>query len=190
MAGVGELMQPFITFVTPTFRRPTALAKCHASVGSQSAVDAIEQIDIVDHVGAGVAGMYARMPLYAKAVHGQYVHLLADDDVLAGPHVVAQLRERAEAEGFPPVLIVSAIKGHLTLPLDNAGPPVCGRIDLGCLVVRQDIWQRHVGDYGLRYEGDFDFARALWDAGHTFVYARDIMFLIGAVSRGAAEVAA
>lgn len=183
-------MTPFLTFVTPTFRRPTALAKCHASVGSQSAICEIEQIDLVDHVGVGVDGMYARIPFYANAVHGQYVHLLADDDVLAGPHVVAQVKLRAEAEGFPPVLIVSAIKGHLTLPLDNAGPPVCGRIDLGCLIVRRDIWQAHVEDYGKRYEGDFDMAKALWDAGHQFVYARDITFLIGAVSRGAAEVAA
>lgn len=183
-------MQPFLTFYTPTFRRPHALAKCLASVQSQTAVDAIEQVVIPDHVGVGVDGMYARVPFYANAVHGQYVHVLADDDVLAGPHVVAQLRERAQSEGLPPVLIVSATKGHLTLPLDDHGPPVCGRIDLGCLVVRRDIWQRHVDDYGKCYEGDFFMAKALWDAGHRFVYARDITFLIGAVSRGAAEVAA
>jgi hypothetical protein len=183
-------MDPFLTFITPTFRRPQALARCLASVGGQSAVEAVQQFTIVDHVGVGVDGMYERIPLYKDAVHGQYVHLLADDDVLAGPHVVQQVRERAEREGFPPVLIVGAIKGHLTLPLDNAGPPVCGRIDLGCIVVRRDIWQRHAGDYGKNYEGDFWFAKALWDAGHAFVYARDITFLIGAVSRGAAEVAA
>jgi hypothetical protein len=183
-------MQPFISFYTPAYRRPMALAKCLASVGSQSAVDAIEQIVIPDHVGVGVDGMYGRVPCYATAVHGQYVHLLADDDVLAGPHVVAQLRERAERENFPPVLIVSAIKGHLTLPLEDHGPPICGRIDLGCLVVRRDIWQQHVSDYGKCYEGDFFMADALWKAEHRFVYARDITFLIGAVSRGAAEVAA
>lgn len=183
-------MQPFLSFYTPHYRRPMALAKCLQSVQTQSAVSEIEQVVIVDHVGLGVAGMYERVPLYASAIHGSYVHMLADDDVLAGPHVVAQVKERAEREGFPAVLIVSAIKGHLTLPMDNAGPPVCGRIDLGCLIVRQDIWQRHAGDYGARYEGDYDLAKALWDAGHPFVYARDITFLIGAVSRGAAEVAA
>jgi hypothetical protein len=183
-------MQPFLTLYTPTYRRPIALAKCLASVAAQSAVSEIEQIVIADHVGVGIDGMYQRIPQYVEAVHGQYVHLLADDDVLAGPQAVAQLKARAEAEGFPPVLIVSAIKGFLTLPLDDHGPPVCGRIDLGCLVVRQDVWKQHVGDYGKRYEGDFDMAHALWDAGHQFVYARDITFLIGAVSRGAAEVAA
>jgi hypothetical protein len=183
-------MQPFLSFYTPTFRRPMALAKCMQSVQAQTLVEEIEQVVIVDHVGLGVAGMYERVPSYASSMHGRYVHMLADDDVLAGPHVVAQVRERAEREGFPPVLIVSAIKGHLTLPLDNAGPPICGRIDLGCLIVRNDVWQQHVKDYGSRYEGDFDIADALWKAGHQFVYARDIMFLIGAVSRGAAEVAA
>jgi hypothetical protein len=182
-------MEPFLSFYTPTFRRPQALAKCLQSVANQTAVGDIQQLVVVDHVGLGVDGMYAQVPNYASSMLGQYVHMLADDDVLAGPNVVAQLRERAEREGFPPVLIVSAIKGHLTLPLDSAGPPVCGRIDLGCIVVRRDIWQRHAGDYGKNYEGDFWFAKALWDAGHTFVYARDITFLIGAVSRGAAEAA-
>lgn len=182
-------MAKLLTFYTPTYKRPMALAKCMASVQQQSAVAEVEHLIIPDYVGLGVDGMYASVPQYRDAVHGQYVHLLADDDVLASPHVVAQLKLRAEGEGLPPVLIVSATKGHLTLPLDNAGPPVCGRIDLGCLVVRRDVWQRHVGDYGLRYEGDYDFAKSLWGAGHQFVYAPDILFLIGAVSRGAAEAA-
>jgi hypothetical protein len=183
-------MQPFLSLYTPTFRRPRGLTSCLASVAAQTAVEDIQHIVIPDHVGVGVGGMYARVPFYANAVHGQYVHLLADDDVLAGPGVVAQVKERAEREGLPAVLIVSATKGHLTLPLDDHGPPVCGRIDLGCLIVRRDIWQRHVGDYAQCYEGDYWFAKALWDAGHRFVYARDITFLTGGVSRGAAEVAA
>jgi hypothetical protein len=144
---------------------------------------------VPDYVGLGVDGMYARVPFYANALHGQYVHLLADDDVLAGPEVVAQLRERAVSEGLPPVLIVRAVKGSMVLPLENFGPPVCGRIDLGCLVVRRDVWQCHVCDYGKSYEGDFVFADALWKAGHRFVYATDVTFLHGAVSRGAAEAA-
>jgi hypothetical protein len=183
-------MQPFLSLYTPTFRRPRGLTSCLASVAAQTAVDDIEHLVIPDYVGVGVDGMYARVPFYAHALHGQYVHLLADDDVLAGPHVVAELMQRATTGGFPSVLVVSAVKGNLKLPLDNAGPPVCGRIDLGCLIVRRDIWLQHVGDYGKCYEGDFWFAKALWDAGHRFVYATDITFLHGAVSRGAAEVAA
>jgi hypothetical protein len=182
-------MQPFVSFYTPTFRRPRGLTSCQASVAVQTAIDDIEHLVIPDYIGIGIAGMYGRIPFYANALHGQYVHLLADDDVLAGPEVVAQLRERALAEGLPPVLIVKAVKGSMALPMDNAGPPICGRIDLGCLVVRRDVWQRHANDYGKSYEGDFWFAKALWDAGHLFVYATDITFLYGAVSRGAAEAA-
>lgn len=183
-------MEPFLSLYTPTFRRPRGLTSCLASVAAQTAFNDIEHVVIPDYVGVGVDGMYARVPFYANALHGQYVHLLADDDVLAGPDVVSQLRDRAQAEGLPAVLIVKAVKGSMVLPIDNAGPPVCGRIDLGCLVVRRDIWQQHAGDYGKNYEGDFWFAKALWDAGHRFVYATDITFLHGAVSRGAAEVAA
>jgi hypothetical protein len=183
------MVSPFISFYTPSYKRPRQLSACLASVGMQTAVDDIEQIVVVDHVGVGVHGMFARVPEYAPVVHGQYAHILADDDVLAGPDVVARLKHIAEVEQFPAVIIVSATKGHLTLPLDREGPPVCGRIDLGCLVVRADIWKQHVTDYKACYEGDFFMADALWKAQHRFVYAPELLFLRGAVSRGAAEAA-
>jgi hypothetical protein len=34
-------MTPFISFYTPTFKRPRLMARCLASVWSQTAVDAI-----------------------------------------------------------------------------------------------------------------------------------------------------
>lgn len=184
-----HMVSPFLTFYTPSYKRPRQLSACMTSVGMQTAVADIEQIIIADHVGVGVDGMFARVPAYADAVHGRYVHILADDDVLAGPSVVYDLQRIAEAENYPPVIIVSATKGHLTLPLESYGPPVCGRIDLGCLVIRADVWKQHVTDYRACYEGDFFMADALWKAGHRFVYAPELLFLRGAVSRGAAEAA-
>lgn len=184
-------MTPFITFLTPAFRRPQALASCLASVGSQSAVEAIEQIVLPDHVGLGIVeGLYGRLPRYADAVHGQYVHILADDDVLAGPHVVALVRQFAIQRGCPDVILVNAIKdlcGPVWLPANWDGVPVCGQIDMGCLIVRADVWRAHVQDYQTgRYEADFDHAAAMHRAGREFARL-DLDFLRGAVMRGAPE---
>jgi hypothetical protein len=181
---------PFLTLYTPTFRRPQALAKCLVSVQRQTCVEAIEQIVVVDHVGIGVGGMFTQIPMYREAVHGEYVHILADDDVLAGPDVVERVRNEAYRHNRPEVIVVSAIKGALTLPLDRQGPPVCGRVDLGCYVIRADVWKRHCDAYGDTYEGDFAMASLLWTLQYRHVYAPEILFLVGAVSRGSAEVAA
>ena len=182
--------EPFITFYTPTFRRPQALARCMASVGEQTIVNKIEQIVILDHVGVGVGGMFKRIALYAKAVHGRYVHILADDDVLVSPNVCEQVREFALANNEPEMVIVESKKGDI-YPKGAPWPPTCGYFDLGCMVVRNDVWQRHVQAYGHpgRYEGDFDFATAVWAAGHKAEFL-DLLFVQGAVSRGAEEVMA
>ena len=181
-------MTPFLSLYTPTYRRPQGLAANLASVQAQTAVADIEQIVIPDHVGIGIGGMFSRVPQYADAVHGRYVAFLCDDDVLAGPTVVEQLRDVAKAEGYPPLIIVRTQKGGAVWPDGNAWPPRMGAIDLNCLIVRSDIWRSHVHCYGNRYEGDFDFAAALWSHG---VYAApcDLLFSIGGVSRGAAEAA-
>lgn len=176
-----------MTFYTPTFRRPQALARCMASVAEQSIVDDIEQIVIPDHVGLGVGGMYKRVAQYAKAVHGRYVHILADDDVLASTTVVEEVRAFAREHGEPEMIIVKSDKGQV-YPQGQPWPPVCGRIDLGCFIARDDVWQRHVQAYGHpgRYEGDFDFATAVWAAGHHAEFC-NVLFVAGAVSRGAEE---
>jgi len=177
---------PFLTFYTPTFRRPKQLAACLASVAAQTAVERIEHIVVVDHIGLGIDGMYARIPSYVDAVHGRYVHVLADDDVLVDPEGVATVEAFANLMGHPEVILVRALKGELELPLNPVWPPQLGRIDLGCLIVRADIWKQHVTAYGQRYEGDYDFAAAL--GGYAAHYL-PFRFLRGAVSRGCAEAA-
>lgn len=183
-----ERRQPFLTIYTPTFRRPEGLVRCMASVQAQTAVADIEHLIVPDYVGLGVGGMYKRVQDYAQAVHGRYVHILADDDVLPDSTVVEKLKAFVEANGKPEMVIVNSRKGDKTYPDMAYWPPCQGHIDLGCLVTRQDVWKRHVQAYGHpgRYEGDFDFADAVWAAGHQAVYC-DLLFVDGAVMRGAAE---
>lgn len=183
--------QPFLTFYTPTFRRPDALAACLASVSGQTMCEAIEQIVIPDHVGRGIGGMYLQVPQYADAVHGAYVHFLADDDTLADPASVEQVFAQVLARDWPKALVVRVDKGGRDLPIGPAWPPRQGHIDLGNLIVREDVWRplARAGAYGNRYEGDYDFAAALAATGIVPVET-DLLFMRGDVRHGVPEVAA
>lgn len=185
-------MIPFLSFYTPYFRRPRQLLACIESVQTQTIADAIEHRVFPDTTarGLGIDGMYARIPKHARALTGRYVHVLCDDDVLAAPDVVERVKAFAETEGEPPVIIVRSRKLH-DYPFERGGPPVCGHIDLGCVITRRDLWLETVHAYGGRYEGDFDHVSALYrkvgDAG--FRYCCDFLFMRGAVSRGRPEAA-
>ena len=159
---------PFLTFLTPTFRRPVALAACMASVQGQTAVADVEHVIVADYVGRGVGGMFAQLPNYVDAVHGDYVHVLADDDELAATDVVARFKAFAVGAAHPPAVCVQAYyEQHGTLPRGTIDPPQLGHIGLGCLVTRRDIWRAITlsGGYAPAYEGDFAFAKAVWDCG-------------------------
>lgn len=182
------MTQPFLTLYTPTYRRPAGLARCLASVQAQTAVAQIEQIVIPDHIGVGIGGMFQAIQKYADAVHGRYVHILADDDELASPDVVASVQIHAAANQYPEVIVVKAQKGGSVWPDGSPWPPRLGHVDLGCFIVRADVWKQHVTDYGNRYEGDWDHAIAMFNAGRQASWC-DVLFLRGGVSRGVAEAA-
>jgi hypothetical protein len=154
-----------------------------ASVQAQTAVVRIEHLILPDYVGRGIAGMYAELPHYREAVHGEYVHILADDDVLATTWTVEAI-ERELGEARPALLLVPVIKGGRHI--DGVWPPVNGSIDLGNMVVRRDTWKARCHEYGSRYEGDYDFARALQLAS-VEPERVPVVLLRGAVSHGAAE---
>lgn len=181
---------PFLSLYTTTYRRPEALRACLLSVTAQTAADDLEQLVVPDHVGYGVAAsLYGRLPWYAPVLRGRYVALLCDDDVLAAPDVVARVRGFATFHGEPDVIVTRVCKGGLFLPLcDPVGPPICGQVDLCSYIVRGDVWHRHVRDYGLRYEGDYDHVAALYAAGAHFAFC-DVLWAIGGASNGRPEAA-
>lgn len=186
---------PFISFYTPTFRRPEALARCLRSVGRQTAVLRTEQIIIPDFVGHGVGpALYGRLPWYAEAMRGHYVHVLNDDDVLAADDVVARLEAIAAENHHPPVLVVQAWKnGHVYPRKDRPGAEshwaseVEGAIDVASYVLRRDIWLAFRNRYGLRYAGDADHVAALNMAGVSMVET-GLKFVEGTNRNGRPEV--
>jgi hypothetical protein len=179
---------PFLTFYTPTFHRPFALAKCMASIEKQTARHRVEQIIVPDFVGYGIAnGLYGRIPWYAEACRGEYVHILADDDELLDERAVEKVIAFAEKKMRPPVIMVNVIKGGFEYPCCNPfGPPQVSEVDLGCYILRRDIWLRHYKDYGDRYEGDFDHAVVLHEHGYRREHL-DLFFVEGGASNGRPE---
>lgn len=179
---------PFITFYTPTFRRPHGLAKGMESIERQTAVKHIEQIIVPDFVGHGIAdGLYGRIPWYAHACRGEYVHVMADDDMLFAENVVERVMKFARAKGNPPVIMVDVIKNGFEYPCCHPlGEPEVAHVDLGCYILRRDIWLKHCDDYGKRYEGDFDHAMVLHKAGYNREYL-NMTFVEGGASNGRPE---
>lgn len=181
---------PFLTLYTSTHLRPTALARNMASVGRQTAVERIEQLVFPDHVGYGLAGgLFGRIPWYATACRGSYVAFLSDDDVLASEHAVADLERFVRKYVSPPVVLVNVKKGEHVFPRSDfpLDEPEEGKIDLGSYVLRRDVFVAYKDAYGLRYSGDVDHARCLWQNGFMPKYAKDLLFAEGPLSNGVTE---
>ena len=180
---------PFLTLVTMTHLRPTALARNLASVGRQTAVEDIEQIVLPDHVGYGfVDALFVRIQWYAQACHGRYVVWLNDDDALADEKVVEKLRAFIERRKSPPVVTVAVQKGDQRFPKQDPNErPADSGVDLGSYVLRRDVWLTYIDRYGKRYAGDVDHAQAMWDDGVRPVHM-DMLFATGPAGNGATEV--
>lgn len=179
---------PLLTVITPTYRRPQQLEACLRSVGAQTAAHEIQHIVLPDHVGHGIVdGLYARLAWYAPVVRGRYVNILCDDDVLADETLVSSLASFVEARQSPPVVMARVRKGHMELPsCAPEGPPQCGHVDMTSYIVRADVWQAHVHDYGKVYEGDYWHAKAVYDAGYATTYW-PALWAIGGASNGRPE---
>ena len=186
-------MTPFLSFYTPTHRRPKALAACMASVAAQTAVDDIEQVIVADHVGTGMAGMFERIADYADALHGRYIHVLSDDEILASPTVVADVRHFIRENGYPTCVAVRVQYEEFGIlpPPNFDGRPRLAQIGLSCLITRGDFWRWMVaqGGYGRRYEGDYDFAQMAWEHGHPWVACPVIFTETGRSGQGKPEAA-
>ena len=182
--------RPFITFLTNTFRRPQGLAACMSSVCRQTAVEHVEQIVLPDHLGHSPAdAVYGRMPWYATAARGEYVHVLGDDDELADEKVVAALMKFAQKHDYPPVIVVRCKKGPDEFPKCGlAGQPQEGDVDLCSYVMRRDVFVGHACSYGRNYKCDWDGYLALKERTGDRLMPLDLLFVVGKQGGGRPEV--
>lgn len=159
-----------------------------ASIERQTVRHDVEQIIVPDFVGRGIAsGLFGRIKWYANACRGEYVTVLADDDELIDERGVEKIKAFAERKLRPPVIMVKVIKNGFEYPCcDPFGPPLISEVDLGCYILRRDIWIAHSADYGNRYEGDFDHAVVLHERGYRREFL-DLVFVEGGASNGRPE---
>lgn len=176
---------PFLSIYTPTYKRPGLLKQCKASVAAQ--VAPVEHVIAEDTVGIGIDGVYARMPDHASLVHGEYVMVLSDDNVLTDTHFASDLKEIVRHNDHPDVVVFKGEIGSSVQPIVWHDEPQIERIDLSCFAVARDVWQQHADLWGHRYEGDFDFIHGLWDLGYRFFWWDRRVFRALQISRGAAE---
>ena len=177
--------RPFLTIFTCTYQRPKGLEACLRSVARQTLAHEIEHIVLPDHVGvAPNDAVYGRLPKYVDAVHGEYVHVLGDDDVLADDRVVERLKQFAERNGNPDVIVLKCKKGDQVYPKSDLFRE--GDIDLCNFVVDADMWKACMERYGEHYKCDFGFYSELCDYVEGFDRF-DCLFAQGAVGGGRPE---
>ena len=177
----------FMTFYTPTYKRPTYLSICRSSVQAQTCRD-YQHMVIVDDSGIGVDGMFNDIRRHANAVRGEYVFILADDDRLLDPSGLEQVKAFAMANDYPPVIIVRNHKWGKTFPLIWGEAPEYTKIDTGNFIIRADVFLENVDQFGECYEGDFVFIDHLWKAGYSFAWFDYVFSEMQVGGKGRTEV--
>lgn len=177
-----------LSIYTPTFQRPGLLADCVASVEAQ--IVPVQHVIVHDEVGLGVDGMFADIANHAHEVAGDLVMVLSDDNVLTDPHVAEDLLSVWEEQERPDVVMFKGSIGACIQPLAWEREPVECQVDLSCFAVEREVWLRHAGDWGHRYEGDFDFIHKLWELRYRFYWWNRLCFIAQQISQGQPEVAA
>ena len=106
---------------------------------------------------------------------------------LASDDVVKRLIGFARDRGCPDVVVARSSKNDVWFPKHAQDvEPAEGEVDLCSFIVRRDVFAAHVGDFGARYQGDYDWALALRRAGR--LHERmEMLFACGRNSNGRPE---
>jgi glycosyltransferase involved in cell wall biosynthesis len=174
----------FLSIYVPTYKRPRMLERCLASIFAQSDKD-FEVVLVRDEIGIGIDGMYADIPNHLNEVHGEYVFVLSDDNLITDADFVSNLKQVARSCELDVIVFKNKIVG--TLPdIWNAAPQE-GHIDLSCFAVKADVWKANADKWGKCYAGDYHFIRSLWDQGFNFCWWNVTPIMAMQISRGAPE---
>jgi hypothetical protein len=121
----------------------------------QSCLD-VEHIFLVDDEHRGLKFANQQFYRYRNVPKGRYVWALDDDDIVNDPYFVERIRELADEED-PDVIVVKTIHEHTGLVHPQpeifdidwvAGERPDRWVGGGyCVVVRKDVWQRHLEPY-------------------------------------------
>jgi len=185
-------MMPFLSIVTRTYKRPAALARCKTLLRAQFDHD-FEHLVIEDKIGLGVAESH-RLFLGAHP-RGQYVMILDDDDFVASPYFVSDLRA---AQAYDPDVIVFKVNNaQLGILPDRfvwQQRPKVGHIGGNNVAVKRHVWEACIGAIvtdgnggGPVYEGDFYYLDAVWHYTTKIHWMDKVQVIVPHIGRGDTE---
>lgn len=169
---------PFMTIITRHLTtRPNMLKVNQDSLAQQTDRD-FEQVILLDSEGRGVAWANENLRNHVDLIHGEYVFLLDDDDLIATPNFIEAVKTFATINDWPNVIIVKMehAPGFVLPDADNwQQEPRLGHIGCSGFIVRRETWVSHVTDFNPVYHGDYTFIKALWNAGYKFAWLDRVM---------------
>ena len=174
----------FLSIYVPTYKRPRMLERCLASIDAQVDKD-FEVVLIRDEIGIGIDGMYGDIQNHLDQIHGDYVFVLSDDNLITDVEFVAGLKTIIGVHN-PDVIVFKNQIIRVFPDIWNAAPEL-GHIDLSCFAVKADIWKSNADKWGKCYEGDYHFIRSLWDQGFNFYWWDCTPIMAMQISKGASE---
>ena len=180
--------RPFLSIVTRTCKRPKALKICQKSLADQTCQD-FEHIIIVDEVGRGVAwanGMMAERDW--SDLNGQYVYILDDDNIML-PGAIEAIKASAPDHDMVICRINRLKRVHRVFPEDAywQKKPKYRHIDIGCVVLRRDLFLKAVKRFTARYEGDFDFISEAYFLAESVNWRSRLIMKLQRISAGTTE---
>jgi len=160
--AVGK--EEFLTFVTRTCGRPIMLRKNIDSLLMQTDND-WRQIILVDDDKRGMQFAEEMLISNKSRVKGDYVYVFDDDHRLITPGFVSGIRTIVAATNPDIIMVKCRIRGHGILPrpwMGNGGYLKGAHVDIGCFVVRGEVWGNYIYMIAHPYGGDWYFYDKLW----------------------------
>ena len=170
----------FLEVITRTYKRPTMLAACGASLLRQTDRD-FEHVILHDETGIGIAATYEC--LRSHEPKGEWVLVLDDDNVILDESLIEKLKIQA-SDGAEIIWLTCKI-GNRILP--DTREPMLGHVDMMNIVVSKAVWMRHRMDFGARYEGDWDFIASVSQIGYQQGFVQSVCAQTQRVSHGKPE---
>lgn len=153
-------MNPFLSIVTRHYyKRPNMYKLCCESVDRQKDQD-LEHIILRDDIGVGFARANGFFYENRDKVKGDYVFMLDDDNVLITDDFVTDLKEIVKIHSPEMIFIRNLIDGVLypsSRYVWGKDKLIINHIDTANVVVKKELWQKHIINFLQRKAGDFFF---------------------------------